>query len=107
MDHGPSPFCVSVSSGPTLQMRRPREAKASGQDCTLDVLLSQIQAPGGVWALSAAGWNDMTEASLDLESFVGGPVGAGGLGTGVGGRSKPKAERQAAGPGERVAMRES
>lgn len=59
---GRSPFCASVSSGPTLQMRTPREAKASGQDCTLHVLLSQVQALGGVWAPSAAGWAGKTEA---------------------------------------------
>lgn len=59
----------------------------------LDVPFSQIQAPGNVWALSAAGWNVRTEAQLELECFVGAPVGVGVGGTGTGECKKQKSRK--------------
>lgn len=97
--HSPGALCRATPLRYVCELRahfpdEKTEAEASIPDCTLDVLLSPVQAPGNAWALRVAGWNVRTEASLGSESFMGAPVGAGEVATGIGGCRKPRAGRR-------------
>lgn len=95
---GPGPLCAAASSVPISQRRRQSKAKASGQECMLDVpsLRCTSDASSGK---CMAGWNARAEAQMELESLLG----VGGWGPGLEDEKKKSQKQEgrlSAGQGE-------